>query len=90
MGKQCCAREGSRDDMSRGHLLAKLIKEHYLQCWPGVVYNALSFDVAFLYKHPIAWISWHLKLIWSSLVAYVQTHAKRIVLARALMYIQTA
>ena len=66
MGKQCCAREGSQDDMSHGHLLVKLTKEHYLQYLPGVVCNAISLDFALLFVNPIAWIVWHLKLIWRS------------------------
>ena len=89
MGKKCCAKEGSQDNMSRGHLLAKLTKEHYLQYFPRVFCGVISFDVALLSKYPIAWIAWHLKLAWSSLVTDVQTQAKYVV-ARVPMSIQIA
>ena len=67
----------------------KATEEDYLQYLIEVVYNEISLDVALFFKYPLAWITWHLKLVWSSLVVDEQTQAKCVVVAGVPMLIQT-
>ena len=73
-----CKRRVTRQYVSWA-IAGKSSKEHYLHYLIGVVCNEIFCDVALLFEHPIAWTAWHLKLVWSSLVADVQTQAKWVV-----------